>query len=39
MMINNMTINTKQIHHIKKKNENAHSKLKIVRMSWPKSMI
>ena len=32
-MIKNMTTNTKQIHHTEKKNENVHSKLKIIKMS------
>ena len=39
MMINDTTTNTKQVRRIKKKNENAHSKLKIIRMSWLKSVI
>ena len=39
MMINDVMTNTKQIHHIEKKNENVYSKLKIVRMSWLKLVI
>ena len=39
MMIDDATTNTKQTRCIEKKNENVHSKLKIVRMSWPKSAI
>ena len=39
IMINDVITNTKQIRHIEKKYENVHSKLKIIRMSWSKSVI
>ena len=39
MMISDVMTNAEQARRIKKKNEAVHSKLRIVRMSWPKSAI
>ena len=39
IIINDVTTNTEQIRRIEKKNENVHLKLKIVKMSWSKSVI
>ena len=39
IMMNDATTNAKQTRNIKKQNKQIHSKIKIIKISWPKSMI